>query len=149
MWAAPERGLRRLTGTMPRHADPATATPLVRLWEYAGGHRRTVVAAVTASVVNKLADVMPELLIGAAVDVVVRGNDSIVAQAFGVEDRFQQLLVLADINVGVWIVESLTDYIAQILWRNLAQTIEHEARMDAYRHVQRLELAWFEDQSTG
>jgi ATP-binding cassette subfamily B protein len=134
---------------MPRHADPATATPLVRLWEYAGGHRRTVVAAVTASVVNKLADVMPELLIGAAVDVVVRGNDSIVAQAFGVEDRFQQLLVLAAINVGVWIVESLTDYIAQILWRNLAQTIEHEARMDAYRHVQRLELAWFEDQSTG
>jgi ATP-binding cassette subfamily B protein len=134
---------------MPRHADPATATPLVRLWEYAGGHRRTVVAAVTASVVNKLADVMPELLIGAAVDVVVRGNDSIVARAFGVEDRFQQLLVLAAINVGVWIVESLTDYIAQILWRNLAQTIEHEARMDAYRHVQRLELAWFEDPSTG
>ena len=27
--------------------------------------------------------------------------------------------------------------------------IEHEARMDAYRHVQDLELAWFEDQSTG
>ena len=49
----------------------------------------------------------------------------------------------------VWIVESLTDYVAQILWRNLAQTIEHEARMDAYRHVQGLELAWFEDQSTG
>jgi ATP-binding cassette subfamily B protein len=79
----------------------------------------------------------------------VRGNDSIVARVFGVEDRFQQLVVLAAINVGVWIVESVTDYIAQVLWRNLAQTIEHEARMDAYRHVQRLELAWFEDQSTG
>jgi ATP-binding cassette subfamily B protein len=132
-----------------RTADPADASPLVRLWAYARGHRRTVVAAITASVVNKLADVMPELLIGAAVDVVVRGNDSIVAQAFGVDDRFQQLVVLAAINVAVWIVESLTDYIAQILWRNLAQTIEHEARLDAYRHVQRLELAWFEDQSTG
>jgi ATP-binding cassette subfamily B protein len=125
------------------------ASPLVRLWRYAGGHRRTVVAAITASVVNKLADVMPELLIGAAVDVVVRADDSIVARVFGIEDRYQQLLVLAAINVGVWIVESLTDYAAQILWRNLAQTIEHEARMDAYRHVQRLELAWFEDQSTG
>jgi ATP-binding cassette, subfamily B, bacterial len=138
---------------MPRHldvdADSATAAPLVRLWTYARGHRRTVVGAITASVVNKLADVMPELLIGAAVDVVVRGNDSIVARVFGVEDRYQQLVVLAAINVVVWIVESLTDYVAQILWRNLAQTIEHEARMDAYRHVQRLELAWFEDQSTG
>ncbi len=126
-----------------------THSPLVRLWRYAGGHRRTVVAAMTFSVLNKLADVMPELLIGAAVDVVVRSGDSIVARVFGVEDRFDQLLVLAAINVGVWIVESITDFVAQVLWRNLAQTIEHEARMDAYRHVQRLELAWFEDQSTG
>jgi ATP-binding cassette, subfamily B, bacterial len=128
---------------------PPTAAPLVRLWRYAGGHRRTVVAAMTFSVLNKLADAMPELLIGAAVDVVVRSGDSLVATVFGVEDRFDQLLVLAAINVGVWVVESVTDFVAQLLWRNLAQTIEHEARMDAYRHVQRLELAWFEDQSTG
>ncbi len=132
-----------------RSAPDPNASPLLRLWRYARGHRRTVVAAVTFSVLNKLADVMPELLIGAAVDVVVRANDSIVAQVFGVEDRFDQLLVLAAINAVVWVVESITDYTAQLLWRNLAQTVEHEARMDAYRHVQRLELGWFEDQSTG
>jgi ATP-binding cassette subfamily B protein len=33
--------------------------------------------------------------------------------------------------------------------RNLAQTVEHEARMDAYTHIQDLELGYFEDQSTG
>jgi ATP-binding cassette, subfamily B, bacterial len=132
-------------GTDPQHEKP----PLVRLWRYARGHRRTVVAAIGFSVVNKLADVMPELLIGAAVDVVVRGTDSVVATVFGVEDRFTQLLVLAVINVVVWLVESGSEYVSNLLWRNLAQTIEHEARMDAYRHVQRLELAWFEDQSTG
>ena len=49
----------------------------------------------------------------------------------------------------MWLIESGTDYVPNLLWRNLAQTIEHEARMDAYRHVQDLELAWFEDQSTG
>ncbi|HET9609180.1 MAG TPA: ABC transporter ATP-binding protein [Acidimicrobiales bacterium] len=133
---------------VPR-SPAAPAPPLVRLWRYARGHRRTVVGAMAFSVLNKLADVMPELLIGAAVDVVVRADDSLVATVFGVEDRFDQLLVLAAINGGVWVVESITDYVAQLLWRNLAQTIEHEARMDAYRHVQRLELAWFEDQSTG
>jgi ATP-binding cassette, subfamily B, bacterial len=132
-------------GTEPQHETP----PLVRLWRYARGHRRTVVAAIGFSVVNKLADVMPELLIGAAVDVVVRGNDSIVATTFGVDDKMSQLLVLAVINVVVWLVESGSEYVSNLLWRNLAQTIEHEARMDAYRHVQRLELAWFEDQSTG
>src|SRR5829696_5484087 len=92
---------------------------------------------------------MPELLIGAAVDVVVRENDSLVSRVFGVEGQFSQLVVLAVINVAVWLVESASEFVAQVLWRNLAQTIEHEARMDAYRHVQDLELAWFEDQSTG
>jgi ATP-binding cassette, subfamily B, bacterial len=133
-----------------RHRLPAAeAPPLVRLWRYARGHRRTVIAAITFSVVNKLADVMPELLIGAAVDVVVRADDSLVATVFGIEDRFQQLVVLGIINVVVWLIESGSEYVSNLLWRNLAQTIEHEARMDAYRHVQRLELAWFEDQSTG
>jgi ATP-binding cassette subfamily B protein len=133
-----------------RHRDPSTeAPPLVRLWRHARGHRRTVVAAIGFSVLNKLADVMPELLIGAAVDVVVRADDSLVATVLGVEGRFAQLVVLAIINVAVWLVESASEFVANVLWRNLAQTIEHEARMDAYRHVQRLQLAWFEDQSTG
>ena len=134
---------------MSRRPEPAEQAPIVRLWHYASPHRRTVVGAITASTLNKLADVMPELLIGAAVDVVVRGEDSIVADVFGVDDRFDQLLVLALVNVVIWVIESITDFVAQLLWRNLAQTIEHEARLDAYRHVQRLELAWFEDQSTG
>ena len=138
-----------MSSDAPTRHDDRGASPLRRLWRYSGGHRRTVITAMVFSVLNKLADVMPELLIGAAVDVVVRADQSIVGRVFGIEDRFDQLLVLAAINVGVWVVESATDYMAQLLWRNLAQTIEHEARMDAYRHVQRLELAWFEDQSTG
>ena len=139
--------------------DPAATTgpagapdprpPLRRLWAYARGHRRTVVAATGFAVLNKLADVMPELLIGAAVDVVVRQGDSFVGQLLGIESRTGQLTALALINVVVWLVESGSELVSQRLWRNLAQTIEHEARMDAYRHVQDLELAWFEDQSTG
>jgi ATP-binding cassette subfamily B protein len=108
-----------------------------------------VIWATTFSVLNKLADVLPELVIGAAVDVVVRGADSFVGRAFGIADRFQQLLLLALVNFLIWLVESITEYVANLGWRNLAQTIEHEARMDAYRHTQELEIAWFEDRSTG
>ena len=49
----------------------------------------------------------------------------------------------------VWILESITDYVADVTWRNLAQAIEHDTRMEAYGHVQDLELAYFEDQSSG
>ena len=101
------------------------------------------------SVLNKIFDTAPELLIGAAVDTVVRGEGSFVAGLLGVEGRWNQLLILALANIVVWVLESATEYMAAITWRNLAQTVEHEARMDAYGHVQRLELAYFEDRSTG
>ena len=129
---------------------PAAASPLRRLWRHASSrHRRRIVAASIFSTINKAADVAPELLIGAAIDVVVRGEDSWVAQIFGIDDRFDQLLVLALVNVVVWVIESATDYAAHVLWRNLAQTMEHELRVEAYRHVQDLEVAWFEDTTSG
>ncbi|WP_372790316.1 ABC transporter ATP-binding protein [Paraconexibacter sp.] len=124
-------------------------SPLLRLWDYAARHRRATLISAMWSVLNKLFDIAPELLIGVAVDVVVRGDGSIVADVFGVDDRFHQLLVVGAINLVVWILESLTEYLAAIGWRSLAQTIEHEARMDAYAHVQRLEMGALEDRETG
>ena len=132
------------------NAVPASSTPPLRqLWAHAGRHRRKVVQATVFSVLNKICDVAPELLIGAAVDVVVSRDQSFVGRLFGVEDPFDQLTILALVTVAVWIAESVTDYIADLTWRNLAQDIEHDVRMDAYRHVQELELAYFEDRSSG
>ncbi len=105
--------------------------------------------ATAMSALNKVFDVMPELIIGLAVDVVVREEGSLISGWFGVDDQWNQLLLLGGINVVVWAGESLTQYLASLAWRNLAQTLEHEARMDAYAHVQDLELAYFEDRSSG
>lgn len=137
-------------------AMPATAAatmddvhPLRRLWAVAAHHRRRVVWATAMSVLNKVFDVAPELLIGAAVDVVVREDRSFVADITGIEDRWYQLLLIGILNAVIWILESVTEWAAAIAWRNLAQTVEHELRMETYGHVQRLELAHFEDRSTG
>ncbi|PTL58929.1 ABC transporter ATP-binding protein [Paraconexibacter algicola] len=135
--------------SLPAPTAAPDASPLRRLWHYASPHRRAIRRATTFSVLNKVFDIAPELLIGVAVDVVVRGQGSIVSDLVGVEDRFHQLLVLAAANLFVWVMESVTDYLADISWRTLAQTIEHEARMDAYAHVQRLELGALEDRETG
>ena len=132
---------------------PVTAlagrAPLLRLWDYAKAHRARVVWATVMSALNKVFDVMPELIIGLAVDAVVRQEGSLIAEWFGIDDRWHQLLLLGGINVVVWGGESLTQYLASVAWRNLAQTLEHEARMDAYANVQDLELAYFEDRSSG
>ncbi len=127
----------------------AAAHPLRRLWRYAHRYRGRLIWAVTATTIGKVADVVPELLIGAAVDVMVRGGDSFAADLFGVSDRYDQLLILAALNVVVWILESSFDYLSSVAWRNLAQSIEHDLRTDTYAHVQDLEVAFFEDTTSG
>ena len=129
----------------------ADATPpLRRLLQYAAPHRARMVWATVLTVLNKIFDVAPEILIGFAVDVVVQGDgNSYVSRVTGIDDQWQQLVFLGVLNVVIWLLESATEYGYSLMWRNLAQTVEHEARMDAYAHVQRLELANFEDTSTG
>ena len=105
--------------------------------------------ATVTSVINTAADIAPPFLIGIAVDIVVVGEDSLVARLTGVVDPQGQLVALAALTVAVWLLESASQYVADVLWRNLAQTIQHEARLDAYANVQSLDLASFEDRSTG
>ena len=121
--------------------------PLKRLWRRVPRYRGRIVRGTALSVANVIFDVAPELLIGVAIDVVVRDDDSFVAQSSASTDRSSQLLILAAVNAVVWILESLTEYLAVVTWRNLAQAIQHDLRTDAYAHVQDLELAWFEDRA--
>ncbi|WP_249410801.1 ABC transporter ATP-binding protein [Nocardioides faecalis] len=123
--------------------------PMRELWQRYRRYRSRFVLAVVLSTINKVADIVPELLIGAAVDVVVRGADSFVGELLGVESRHAQLGWLAAINVVVWIVESLTEYAAAVTWRGLAQGLQHDLRVQAYDHVQHLDLGWHETRPQG
>ncbi|MEN9395649.1 MAG: hypothetical protein RLZ81_179 [Pseudomonadota bacterium] len=120
---------------------------------YARRYRRDFRLAALYSVLNKFFDILPEVLIGVAVDVVVKGDQSFLARkvlgGLGITDTWQQLLALGVLNVFVWGGESLFQYLYEIKWRQLAQDIQHDLRLDTYRHVQRLEMAYFENQRTG
>jgi len=129
--------------------EPVIERPLAALWQRYRRYRGRFVLAVAMSTLNKVADVVPELLIGAAVDVVVRGSDSFVAGLVGAESRHAQLAWLAVINIVVWVVESASEYAAAVLWRGLAQAIEHDLRVEAYDHAQHLHLGWHESRTTG
>ncbi|KAF3886109.1 MULTISPECIES: ABC transporter ATP-binding protein [Nostocales] len=122
--------------------------PLKRLLNYGRRYRKQIWLATACSILNKLFDLAPPGLIGVAVDVVVKQQDSIIAQ-LGVKDIFWQFLILSFLTVIVWILESVFEYAYARLWRNLAQDIQHDLRLDAYKHLQELELAYFEERSTG
>ena len=122
--------------------------PLARLLKYGDKYRKVMWQATICSILNKLFDLAPPAIIGAAVDVVVQKEDSIVAN-FGITDIFDQLVVLSILSAIVWALESVFEYAYTRLWRNLAQDVQHDIRLDAYAHVQNLELAYFEERSTG
>lgn len=124
------------------------AHPLGRLLKHARRYRKDVVLATSFSILNKLFDVLPEVLIGIAVDVVVSRKESFLAR-LGVAEPRDQIWVLAGLTIAVWVLESSFEYLYALRWRNLAQSVQHDLRMDAYRHVQKLELAWFEQRKTG
>ena len=123
-------------------------TSFFRFLEYARPWRKRIIISSIYSIINKLFDIAPEILIGIAVDLVVQKNDSIIAK-LGFESIESQITFLAIATFFIWAFESLFQYLYSISWRNLAQTVEHEIRTDAYDHVQNLDMPWFEDKKVG
>ena len=122
--------------------------PLQRLLHYNRAHRRAVWLASICSIANKFFDLAPPVLIGLAVDVVVQQQASWIA-SWGITTITGQFLVLSALTVLIWSLESAFEYAYSVLWRNLAQAVQRDLRVEAYSHLQELELAYFEDRSTG
>ena len=122
--------------------------PFRRLLTYMRPHRRTVRLAALCSITNKIWDLAPPLLIGLAVDVVVLREQSTLAST-GLTDPWHQLVALSVLTFAIWALESLFEYAYGVLWRNLAQTVQHELRLDTFDHVQRQGMAWFDERQRG
>lgn len=122
--------------------------PLRRLLGHARSYRRTASVASVYTVLNKVFDVLPEILIGVAVDVVVNQRESFVAR-LGLPDPTHQLLLLTALTVLIWALESLTEYLAMVRWRTLAQSLQHDLRIEAYAHLQGLTPGVLADARSG
>lgn len=122
--------------------------PMIRLWRYAKVFQPSMLLATAFSLLNKLFDIAPEILIGVLVDTVVHRESSWVAK-LGIVDVYQQLAVLAGLTVVIWALESLFQYLYAVRWRNVAQGVQHGLRVDLYDHVQKLPMSFFERTSSG
>jgi ATP-binding cassette subfamily B protein len=122
--------------------------PLRRLVEHTSSHKKTIRLASACSVINKIWDLAPPLLIGLAVDVVVLKENSFLA-GMGVIDPWNQLILLSIVTFVVWGFESLFEFFYGVLWRNLAQTVQHELRLDTFNHVQKQGMGWFDERQRG
>ena len=105
--------------------------------------------ALLYSTLNKLFDIFPEILLGVAVNMVVSKQDSWIAQITGVSSIFMQLIILGLLTFIIWGCESYFQYLYSLKWRNLAQNVEHQLRIDVYDHIQGSTVEQIEKTSTG
>ena len=122
--------------------------PLRRILKRSDAPEGKIRLAILCSILNKIWDLAPPLLIGVAVDVVVQKEDSLLA-SWGIIDPWNQLLVLAVATFVIWGLESLFEYFYAILWRNLAQTVQHNLRLVTFDHVQHQAMSWFDEHQKG
>ena len=122
--------------------------PLKRLFELLAEERSMLRRGFAYSILNKVFDLAPPALIGMAIDVVVEGDRSFLA-GLGVLGTTRQLWVLSLLTFLIWSFESLFEYLHKLAWRGLAQSVQHRLRVAAYSRVQDMDLAFFEDQSSG
>ena len=118
------------------------------LYKYAQENEAKVKRGILYSVLNKLFDLAPPVLIGIAIDIVVEGSESFIGN-FGYEDRRQQLIILAFITFVIWGFESIFDYVASVTWRNIAQDLQHSMRTETFSKTLDLDLSFFENKSSG
>ena len=122
--------------------------PILRLLKYAKGLRIKITLASLCSVINKIFDIAPEILIGIAIDVVVSHEDSFLA-SFGYIEPKSQLIALAVLTFVIWLGESIFQFLYAILWRNLAQSLQHRMRIETFDRMQHMDMSFFENQASG
>ena len=122
--------------------------PIHKIIDYAKNDMGEIRLASLYSILNKVFDLAPPILIGQAVEIVVNPNDNFF-QRLGYESLLGQITILSIVTVAVWVLESFFEFLYQVKWRNLAQKIQSAIRTDTYDHLQLLENKYFENQKTG
>ena len=128
-----------------RHLE---SVPIIRLARSQSKQKKLILLATLCSILNKLFDLAPPVLIGVSIDVVIREKASWLS-SYGFASVPTQLSVLALASFLIWSAESFFEYLYAFLWRDLAQRTQHNLRIQAYDHMQKLEMSFFENDSSG
>ncbi|MBE7437070.1 MAG: ABC transporter ATP-binding protein [Spirochaetales bacterium] len=122
--------------------------PVLRLLPYIRSDGRLFSLAFGASVLNKILDLMPPVLVGWVIDSLAnKGPAFIHALAGG--SSLALALVLGGLGIGIFLGESIFQWLYQKNFMLLAQKVQHRLRVDTYDRLQQREIAFFENQRTG
>lgn len=118
----------------PSKIRPGTSR---RVLAFVGPHRKTVLALILVTLVDSLVIVTTPLLLKEIVDGGIMKDDA------------QVVVVLALIVAALALVGSVTQLAQSALSGRIGQGVSYDLRVQAFRHVQRMPLAFFTRTQTG
>jgi ATP-binding cassette subfamily B protein len=134
--------------------------PMKRLFiEYGSENKLAFVVGLTSSIVARLLDLIPPVLLAVALDTIFRdGIDGgggrefslwLVPQAWIPESEVTQLWLSGGLIAFAFFGGAAFHWTRNWGWNSFAQTIQHDIRTDTYDKMQRLNMDFFADKQTG
>ncbi|WP_226481005.1 ABC transporter ATP-binding protein [Natrinema amylolyticum] len=133
--------------------------PMKRLFlEYGSNYTGAAVIGVIASFFARILDLLPALMLGVAIDAVIR-QDIPYAEAFPVggglvapyvpDGRIEQFWLTIGIIAGAFLLSAVFHWTRNWGFNTFAQNVQHDIRTDTYDEMQRLDMGFFADKQTG
>lgn len=123
--------------------------PMRRLFQYLGNYSGQLNFAIASSVINKILDLMPPIMIGWLIDSVSGNTPAWIATTFGISEPVGIGVFFAVLIVIIFGVESFFEWLFKLNFMRLAQRVQHDLRLDAYQQLQSREIAYFENNRLG
>jgi len=141
--------------------ESADGNPMASLLRYCVPYWPRLSVGIVASIVTRLARLIPSLLVAAAINrVVLTGgdpglladaglitSDPIPEDAVGMRTALLRRLVV--IAALAYVVRAVTRFLARYLLQSTAQKVQRDLRNDTYDHMQTLSLSFFANHQTG
>lgn len=123
--------------------------PMYRLFQYLNPYSKQINFSISASVANKILDLMPPIMVGWLIDTVSGNTPVWIAETFNISTFSGVAWFFGILIVLIFGLESFTEWLFKLGFMRLAQRVQHDLRMDAYEQLQSREIAYFENNRIG
>ncbi len=118
------------------------------LKSYLSKYQLSFYFACTNSVLNKVLDLMPPILVGWLVDS-LSGNIPAFLNKDGQAEIKSVVAIIIVLTIIIFLLESFFEWLFNRGFKRIAQKIQHDVRLDVYAKVQRLPQSYFENNRLG
>lgn len=127
------------------HEPPSSFGQLLKLLR---PFRKDYTVAFIYSMSSKLCELIPEIILGLAVNTVVKQESSWLAQ-MGIVELSSQFVVIGVMTLTIYGLQSVLQYMHCVKWWYFNQTIQHDLRLKIFQKIQSTTLTDFGKQRAG